>query len=70
MAPGPPKYGDLDGDGCNNQVEFDWDTDPLDPASFVPAAGWISRTILTASIVFLCAILIRRRSPTSKEKLL
>jgi hypothetical protein len=61
MAPGPPKYGDLDGDGCSNAVEFEWGTDPLDPASFVPALGWFAALILLAILVYLAALSSRRK---------
>jgi len=64
MAPGPPKYGDLDGDGSSNAVEFEWGTDPLDPASFVPALGWFAVLILLAFLIYLAVLSLRRTRKT------
>jgi hypothetical protein len=63
MAPGPPKYGDLDGDGCSNAVEFEWGTDPLDPASFVPGLSFVGAVVL--AILVLLGFLLFRRKRTS-----
>ena len=63
MAPGPPTYGDLDGDGCSNQVEFHWGTDPLDPASFVPGLSYGATVVLLLLILLTFVILRWKRLP-------
>ena len=49
---------DFDGDGVSNSVEFQYGTDPTDPASRVPVSGVVGTVILLIAVVALIGRLL------------
>ena len=55
---------DPDGDGANNRKEFSDGTDPMDPASMLPAMGHIGMALLGVICAALAIYAIRKKSGT------